>query len=140
MNTERVEPAERFQQRRADFQKAVTRLEEACAQPESSFLRDSVIQRFEFSWELAWKMLKLRLGFLGVEALSPRDVIRQSLQAGLIQDGNVQAEAQLHRNLTSPTHDEALAITVYGFVRGQGVALLRGLAGRRQQLARIVGI
>ena len=128
MNTERVEPAERFQQRRADFQKAVTRLEEACAQPENSFLRDSVIQRFEFSWELAWKMLKLRLGFLGVEALSPRDVIRQSLQAGLIQDGNVWTEAQLHRNMTSPTHDEALAITVYCFVRGQGVGLLRGLA------------
>ena len=128
MNTERVEPAERFQQRRADFQKAVTRLEEACAQPESSFLRDSVIQRFEFSWELAWKMLKLRLAFLGVEALSPRDVFRQSLQAGLIQDGNVWTEAQLHRNLTSHTYDEALAITVYGFVRGQGAGLLRGLA------------
>ena len=128
MNTERVEPAERFQQRRADFQKAVTRLEDACAQPESSFLRDSVIQRFEFSWELAWKMLKLRLAFLGIEALSPRDVIRQSLQAGLIQDGNVWTEAQLHRNMTSHTYDEALAITVYGFVRGQGVALLRGLA------------
>ena len=73
-------------------------------------------------------MLKLRLGFLGVEALSPRDVIRQSLQAGLIQDGNVWTEAQLHRNLTSHTYDEALAITVRGFARGQRVGLMRGLA------------
>ena len=48
MSTERLEPSERFQQRKADFQKAVTRMEEACAQPENSFLRDSVIQRFEF--------------------------------------------------------------------------------------------
>ena len=70
----------------------------------------------------------LRLAFLGLEALSPRDVIRQSLQAGMIQDGNVWTEAQLHRNMTSHTYDEALAITVYGFVRGQGVALLRNLA------------
>lgn len=31
---------ERFSQRRTDFQKAVTRLEGACAQPESGFLRD----------------------------------------------------------------------------------------------------
>ena len=128
MSTERLEPSERFQQRKADFQKAVTRLEEACAQPENSFLRDSVIQRFEFCWELAWKMLKLRLAFLGIEALSPRDVIRQSLKAGLIQDGNVWTEAQLQRNMTSHTYDEALAITVYGFVRGQGVVLLRNLA------------
>ena len=63
MSTDRVEPSERFQQRKADFQKAVSLLEEACAQPENSFLRDSIIQRFEFCWELAWKMLKLRLAF-----------------------------------------------------------------------------
>lgn len=119
---------ERFTQRRADFLKAVTRLEEACAQPESSFLRDSVIQRFEFSWELAWKMLKLRLAFLGVEALNPREVIRQSLQAGLIQDGNAWTAAQHHRNMTSHTYDEPLSLVVYAFVRSQGVLLLRDLA------------
>ena len=119
---------ERFLQRKVDFQKAVARLEEACVQPESSYLRDSVIQRFEFSWELAWKMLKLRLAFLGVEALNPRDVIRQSLQAGLIHDGNAWTEAQHHRNMTSHTYDEALSIVVYAFFRGTGVTLLRGLA------------
>ena len=48
-------PTERFIQRQTDFVKAVTRLEEACAQEENSFIRDSVIQRFEFSWEMAWK-------------------------------------------------------------------------------------
>ena len=30
--------------------------------------------------------------------------------------------------MTSHTYDEALAITVYGFVRGQGGVLLRSLA------------
>lgn len=120
--------SERYVQRKLDFQKTVARLEEACSQPDSSYLRDSVIQRFEFSWELAWKMLKLRLTFLGVEALNPRDVIRQSLQAGLIHDGNVWTQAQHHRNLTSHTYDEALSIAVYAFVRTDGVTLLRGLA------------
>lgn len=119
---------ERFSQRRDDFRKAVARLEEACAQPESSFLRDSVIQRFEFSWELAWKMLKLRLAFLGIEALNPRDVIRQSLQAGLIHDGNAWTTAQHHRNMTSHTYDEPLSLVVYSFVRKQGVLQLRDLA------------
>ena len=125
--------SERFTQRRADFQKAVARLEEACAQPESSFLRDSVIQRFEFSWELAWKMLKLRLAFLGVEALNPRDVIRHSLQAGLIYDGNAWTAAQHHRNMTSHTYDEPLSLVVYAFIRGQGVLLLRDLADAANQ-------
>ena len=119
---------ERFDQRRADFVKAVSRLEEACAQPENSFIRDSVIQRFEFSWELAWKMLKLRLAYLGIEALNPREVIRQSLQAGLIEDGNAWSEAQRQRNLTSHTYDESLSIVVFAFVKTHGVILLRGLA------------
>ncbi len=126
--TERAEPTERFQQRLADFQKAVSRLEEACTQPESSFLRDPVIQRFEFSWEIAWKLLKLQPAAVGIEALSPREVIRQSLQAGLIQDGNVWTDAKLHRNMTSHTYDEALSKTVYVFVKGQGLHPLRRLA------------
>lgn len=123
---------ERFDQRRVDFVKAVSRLEEACAQAENSFIRDSVIQRFEFSWELAWKMLKLRLAYLGVEALSPREVIRQSLQAGLIEDGNAWSEAQQQRNLTSHTYDESLSIAVFAFIQTKGVALLRGLATKAE--------
>lgn len=119
---------ERFIQRQTDFVKAVTRLEEACAQEENSFIRDSVIQRFEFSWEMAWKMLKLRLSDLGIEALTPRDVFRQSVQAGLIQDGNAWTEAQLQRNQTSHTYDEPLSLTVYAFIKTQGVHLLRALA------------
>lgn len=119
---------ERFDLRRADFIKAVARLGEACEQPQSSFMRDSVIQRFEFSWELAWKMLKLRLAFLGIEALNPREVIRQSLQAGLIVDGNAWSQAQQQRNMTSHTYDESLSLEVDAFIRDQGLALLRGLA------------
>lgn len=121
-------PTERFIQRQTDFVKAVTRLEEACAQEENSFIRDSVIQRFEFSWEMAWKMLKLRLSDLGIEALTPRDVFRQSVQAGLIQDGNAWTEAQLQRNQTSHTYDEPLSLTVYAFIKTQGAHLLRALA------------
>lgn len=119
---------ERFEQRRADFVKAVTRLGEACAQPQSSFIRDSVIQRFEFSWELAWKMLKLRLAYLGIEALNPREVVRQSIHAGLIHDGNAWTEAQRQRNMTSHTYDEELSVEVDAFIRDQGLHLLRGLA------------
>jgi hypothetical protein len=52
---------ERLQERIADFLKAFGQLEKAAEQPKDEFLRDSVIQRFEFTHEIAWKMLKLRL-------------------------------------------------------------------------------
>ena len=37
---------------------ALTRLEGALAQPVNEFVRDSAIQRFEFTFELFWKSLK----------------------------------------------------------------------------------
>jgi nucleotidyltransferase substrate binding protein (TIGR01987 family) len=123
---------ERLSQRLLDFQKAVSRLEQACAQVENSFIRDSVIQRFEFCWELAWKTLKLHLADLGIEALNPRDVIRQSVACGLIDDGNLWSEAQRQRNLTSHTYDEALSIEVYAFIRSSGLGLLKTLAQSSQ--------
>jgi nucleotidyltransferase substrate binding protein (TIGR01987 family) len=117
----------RLQQRQQDLRRAVARLREACEQPDSPFLRDAVIQRFEFCWELAWKALKLRLADLGIEALAPRDTFREALKVGLIDDGNAWTLAQQQRNLTSHTYDEALAAAVYHYVRTTGLPLLEGL-------------
>eukprot|EP01036_Dinobryon_divergens_P003859 gene3859-5102_t len=64
---------ERLNERSADFLKTSQRLTEACERPLDSFIRDSVIRRFEFCSELAWKTLKLRLEMLGIVALNPRD-------------------------------------------------------------------
>lgn len=118
----------RFSERSADFVKASNRLSEACAQPFDSFIRDSVIQRFEFCWELAWKTLKLRLDDLGIVAMNPRDVFKEALVAGLIHDGNAWSEAQRMRNLSSHTYDEKLADQVYRFVIEKGNDLFQKLA------------
>lgn len=113
----------RFNERKDELIKAITRLEEACAQPFSTFIRDAVIQRFEFCWELAWKTLKLRLEYLGIEALNPRDIFREALNKGLIHDGNSWSEAQKKRNLTTHTYDEKLANDVYEYLMNEGLSL-----------------
>ncbi len=118
----------RLAERKADYAKAVIKLREACLEKESSFLRDSVIQRFEICWELAWKLLQLRLAVLGVETKNPRDTWTESLKAGLIEDGNAWSALQKMRNLTSHTYDEALAIEVYQHVKKKGIVLFEGLA------------
>ncbi len=119
---------ERYYERKQEFTTAVRRLEEACAQPFSSFIRDSVIQRFEFCWELAWKVLRLKLEVEGILVNTPRETWQQALQMGLIQDGNAWSEAQKKRNLTSHTYDEKLADEVYGYVLQQGLPLFQQLA------------
>lgn len=103
-------------------------LTEACEQPFTSFIRDSVIQRFEFCRELVWKILKLCLKTVGVQVLTPRDVFQESLNKGLIRDGNALSEAQKMRNLNRHTCDEKLADTVYSFLINQGRLLFKELA------------
>jgi nucleotidyltransferase substrate binding protein (TIGR01987 family) len=124
---------QRFEQRANDYIRAAARLGEACDQPFSPFMRDSVIQRFEFCWELAWKVLKLRLEQVGVVVLTPRDVFREALEKGLIEDGNTWSEAQRMRNLTSHTYDEKLADQVYQFLLSPGQQLFGALAHKVEE-------
>jgi len=121
---------DRLQQRIADFQKAVKRLEEACQQEKNDFIRDSVIHRFEFCYELAWKMLRLKLLQEDIDTRSPKATLQAALELGLIEDGNSWTELHRMRNLTTHTYDESLAEEVYSFVCQVGLPLLEQLAMR----------
>jgi nucleotidyltransferase substrate binding protein (TIGR01987 family) len=125
--------SERLQERVSTYMQAVYQLEKACQQTENEYIRDSVIRRFEFCWELAWKMLKLRLQQLGVEVLNPRDIFKEALNMGLIQDGHAWSQIQKYRNQTSHTYDESLAQEVYVNVKNQGLILFLVLSSEAQK-------
>lgn len=124
---------ERLKQRIELFHRYVTRLEEACAQPEDEFLRDATIQRFEFTFELAWKMLMDRLWEEGIRANSPAQVLRQSVAVELLDDGNRWTELHRMRNLTSHTYDEDTARKVYRFICEEGLPLFQALDRKARQ-------
>jgi nucleotidyltransferase substrate binding protein (TIGR01987 family) len=117
----------RLDERKADFLNSVKRLHEACLEPDNAFIRDSVIQRFEFCWELAWKLLQCYLLSLGIETKNPRDTWQEAVKAGLIENIVAWTELQRMRNLTSHTYDEKLAKEVYLHVKTQGILLFEAL-------------
>ena len=92
---------------------ALTRLDGALAQPVNEFVRDSAIQRFEFTFELFWKSLKGYAEESGLEAYSPRDSLRTAFQLGVIQEHPDWFRMLEDRNLTSHTYNEATAETIY---------------------------
>jgi nucleotidyltransferase substrate binding protein (TIGR01987 family) len=122
--------ANRLQERITDFLSALIQLRKAVAMPKDEFIRDSVIQRFEFAYELAWKMLKLRLEAEAIDARTPKQTLQEALQAGFITDGNGWSELQRNRNLTSHTYDENLAEAVYDYVVRFGLGLFEQLAAQ----------
>ncbi len=98
--------------------KAIGRLAAALARPKDEFIRDSAIQRFEFTSELAWKILKRYLAVQGIEARSPRAAIRAAFELDLIpEDTGWLAMVEL-RNLTSHTYDEKIAERIYAELPG----------------------
>lgn len=116
--------------RTALFVQALRRLEDACARPRDEFIRDAVIQRFESTFELAWKTLKEALRREGIEAASPRSVIREAVTLGWLTAPDAWTQMLQMRNLTTHTYDEALAERVYDFICQEGVALFAALAER----------
>ncbi len=124
---------ERMEERIADYLKVLGQLGNAAQQPKDEYIRDAVIQRFEFTHELAWKMLKLRLEEEDIFVKTPRETLQAALQAGLIEDGNAWSDLQKMRNLTSHTYNEDLADQVYTFVVEQGVQLFQQLAQKAVQ-------
>ena len=78
--------------------------------------RDAAIQRFEFTFELAWKALKDLYYEKGVDLNSPKDVFRHAFASGDIQDKKIWLEMLKDRKLTSHTHNEPLAFEVLSYL------------------------
>lgn len=77
-------------------------------------LRDSAIQRFEYSIDTFWKFLKIYLQdkeSAAVDSASPREILRTAFNANLLQEKelNLLLEGIVDRNLTSHMYNEVLA-------------------------------
>ena len=82
-------------------------LEERSLDQFSDLEQEGIIQRFEYSYELAWKTMKDYLEESGVvmNPVTPRNVIKEAFSSGIIEDGQVWVEMMLHRSLLSHTYD-----------------------------------
>jgi nucleotidyltransferase substrate binding protein (TIGR01987 family) len=115
----------------SDFTRALERLEQALAKPEDEFLRDACIQRFEFTFELAWKGIQAVARLEGQECATPRAAFSLGWQAHWIEDEDLWLDMLDARNKTSHTYREKTAVEVYSAIPRFVPAL--------QQLVRTLG-
>ena len=101
-----------------NYHRALARLEQAVAAytaaPEDALYRDGLIQRFEFTAELAWKSLKEYLSDQGTvfELVSPRAVLKEACAAGVLKEPQVWNDILAARNVTSHVYEERTAAEV----------------------------
>lgn len=101
------------------FQKALTSLEKIYLKPlnEDRSNIDATIQRFEFTFELAWKLLKAYFKERDIELYYPKDIIKEAFAAAIINDEDLWIEMLSDRNMTSHTYDEKLADEIHGRIK-----------------------
>ena len=67
---------------------------------------DLNVQRFEFTFEMAWKALKRYLDFVGIDSKNPRAIFKDAFAQGLLQDDALWLDMIEMRNLSSHVYDE----------------------------------
>jgi nucleotidyltransferase substrate binding protein (TIGR01987 family) len=108
-----MNPDIRWKQRFQNFGRGFVLLREALERkPEnlSMLEKEGVIQRFEYTFELAWKTLKdyLEEGGLVISPVTPRQVIKEAFAAKVISNGEVWINMLDNRNLLSHTYDSSV--------------------------------
>ncbi|MDO8512302.1 MAG: HI0074 family nucleotidyltransferase substrate-binding subunit [bacterium] len=89
---------------------AVTRLEEALAEPKNSMVRDSAILRFVIATELSWKTVKWYCeDKLKVRCASPKACYREAYNQGLIKYEDKWLKICDDRNDVAHIYKESLA-------------------------------
>lgn len=108
------DPDIRWQQRFANYQKALLQLQNAVELSNQRALspleKQGVIQAFEFTHELAWNLLKDFLQDQGNQNIrGSKDATREAFKVELIQDGEQWMAMIQSRNISSHTYNEHTA-------------------------------
>lgn len=103
----------RWRQRFQNYSRAVSLLRSALANgPDvlNDLEKEGVIQRFEYTVELAWKVLTDYLEHAGAQlsSVTPKSVVKAAFTARLISDGQCWVDMLDHRNMLSHKYDPAL--------------------------------
>jgi nucleotidyltransferase substrate binding protein (TIGR01987 family) len=124
----------RWEQRFTNFNKALKKLIQAVDYIKQNFLdqndasddselgfvldemiKEGLIQRFEYTHELAWNVMKDYAAYQGNSTIGgSRDATREAFQLHLISDGRVWMDMIGSRNKTSHTYNESTADEIYG--------------------------
>jgi len=107
---------EKLKRARENAEHALCTLDDILREPGGTIVRDAAIQRFEYTFEAVWKLLKsYLLARQGIDAGSPKTCFREALKVGLFTQEQVEQALVMtdDRNLTSHTYIEAIAVQVY---------------------------
>ncbi len=107
---------EELNERLSSSIRALGTLDEVLTVPFTIIVRDASIQRFEYSFESLWRLVKAYLKqHEGIVCSSPKQCFREGFKVGLLSVEETETCLVMadDRNLTSHTYIEAIANSIY---------------------------
>jgi nucleotidyltransferase substrate binding protein (TIGR01987 family) len=96
------------------YDRAVERLNEGIGSVKDELHRDGVVQRFEFTFELLWKTIKIVLEYKGItDKKYPRDLLKEAFQRGIIDDEKMYLSMLEDRNMLSHMYGKEISDQIY---------------------------
>jgi nucleotidyltransferase substrate binding protein (TIGR01987 family) len=109
--------ADEFTYSLGKFGDALQQLQKGLAAVNDDLTRDGVIKRFEYTFELMWKTLKIRLKDEGVDARTPREVLKGAFKLHWLPQEEVFITMLKDRNDLAHTYKEEKIKEVYGHIK-----------------------
>ncbi|MBF0164021.1 MAG: nucleotidyltransferase substrate binding protein [Magnetococcales bacterium] len=114
----------RWKQRFDNFQKALVLLREVRERGVatlSEMEKEGAAQRFEFTFELAWKTLKDYMEYQGMNRVdsAPRQVIKTATGVGILKDSDIWLEMLLQRNQLAHRYDRRVFNTALDYLESR---------------------
>jgi nucleotidyltransferase substrate binding protein (TIGR01987 family) len=107
----------RWKQRFMNYEKALNQLTEGIENygvNPSNIIKEGIIQRFEFTHELAWKVMKDFLEYEGFQnIMGSRSATKEAFNKDLIVEGEVWMDMIKSRNETAHTYQEKILESEY---------------------------
>jgi nucleotidyltransferase substrate binding protein (TIGR01987 family) len=103
----------RLEQIKGEFRNALKALEEALSTARSDLEVDGAIQRFEFTYELFWKLLRAFLRQEGIAVDTPRECFKEAYRLALLKDEETALRMLEDRNLTVHLYDRKTLRSVF---------------------------
>lgn len=101
------------------LENAYLRLSEGARDAEDELDKDGVIQRFEFTFELLWKALKIFLEHQGIDAKTPRDSLKEAFRIELFENEEIFLDMLEDRNKTSHIYDKQTSEEIFNRIISQ---------------------
>jgi len=99
------------------LEQALNKLKDAFKLKNEEIVRDGTIQRFEFTFELSWKLMQRINNFYGIETNSPRQVIKKAFKEKIISDNALWLESLECKNIIAHTYGEDMALKIYSSIK-----------------------